>query len=128
MYIHLPGRHYDVNLFHLKSFVWVLRTKPSKFVHILFFFWAVSRRYGAASLTSPSCLYRLELNSDRLFQVYQQGFFLSAGFFQVFSKIWMLTSLEFQVGLSFLNSSFWTHETWLVYNHCQMHCLQTIKV
>ena len=37
MYIHLPGRHYDVNLFHLKFFVSVLRTKPSKFVHILFF-------------------------------------------------------------------------------------------
>ena len=37
MYIHLPGRHYDANLFHLKAFVSVFRTKPSKFVHILFF-------------------------------------------------------------------------------------------
>ena len=38
MYIHLPGRHYDVNLFRLKFFVSVLKTKASKFVHILFFF------------------------------------------------------------------------------------------
>ena len=37
MYIHLPGRRYDVSLFHLKAFVSVLRTKSSKFVHILFF-------------------------------------------------------------------------------------------
>ena len=56
MYIHLPGRHYDAKLFHLKAFVSVFRTKPSKFVHILFFFWAVSRRYGAATSTSPTCL------------------------------------------------------------------------
>ena len=82
MYIHLPGRHYDVNLFHRKSFVSVLRTKPFKFAHILFFWGTVSRRYGAASSTLPTCLYRLELNSDSLFQVYQQGFFLSAGLFR----------------------------------------------
>ena len=37
MYIHLPGRHYDVILFHLKSFISVLRTKSSKFVDVLFF-------------------------------------------------------------------------------------------
>ena len=37
MYIHLLERHYDVNIFHLKSFVSVLRTKSSKSVHILFF-------------------------------------------------------------------------------------------
>ena len=33
----------------------------------------------ATSLTSPNRLYRLELHLDRLFLVYQQGFFLSAG-------------------------------------------------
>ena len=104
MYIHLPGRHYDANLFHLKAFVSVLRTKSSKFVHILFFFWAVSRRYGAASSTSPTCLCRLELYLDRLFQVYQQGFFVSAGLFR---KIWVLSLPEFQVVLSVLNSGFW---------------------
>ena len=38
MYIHLPGRHYDANLFHLKAFVSVFRTKPSKFFHIYIFF------------------------------------------------------------------------------------------
>ena len=38
MYVHLPGRYYDVNLFHLKAFVSVLRIKSSKFVHISFFF------------------------------------------------------------------------------------------
>ena len=37
MYIHLPDRYYDVNLLHLQSFVSVLMTKSSKFVHILFF-------------------------------------------------------------------------------------------
>ena len=68
MYIHLSGRHYDVKLFHLKALVSVLRTKPSKFVHILFFFfWAVSRRCGAASSTSSTGLYRLELYLGRLF-------------------------------------------------------------
>ena len=91
----------------------------------IFFFWTVSRQYGAASLTSPACLYCLELYLDRLFPVYQQGFFLSAGLFR---KIWVLSSPEFQVVLSVLNSSFWTHETWLVHNHCQMHSIQTIKV
>ena len=81
MCIRLPVRH-DINLFHLKAFVSVLRTKPSKFVHILFFFWAVSRQYGAASSTSPTCLCRLELYLDRLFQVYQQGFFSLSRSFQ----------------------------------------------
>ena len=89
-----------------------------------FFFWAVSRRYGASSSTSPTFLYRFELHLGRLFQVYQQGFFLSTGLFR---KIWVLSLPEFQVVLSVLNSGYWTHETLLVYNHCQMHSIQTIK-
>ena len=77
MYIHLPGRHYEVNLFHPQAFV--CEQSLPRFT-IFCFFWAVSRRYAAASSTSPGCLYRLELHLDRLFLVYQQGFVLSAGF------------------------------------------------
>ena len=55
MYIHLPGRHYDVNLFHPQAFV-SEQSLPS--LSILFF-WAVTRRYAAASSASLSCLYRL---------------------------------------------------------------------
>ena len=36
----------------------------------------------AANLTSPSCLYHLELHLDRLFLAYQQRLFLSAGRFR----------------------------------------------
>ena len=76
MYIHLSGRHYDVNHFQLQAFV----SGPS--LPSLPIFWAVSRLSAAAISTSPSCLYRLELHLDRLFLVYQQGFFLSAGLFR----------------------------------------------
>ena len=86
MYIHLPGRHSEVNLFLLQAFVSVLRTKYSKFVHILFFFWVVSRRYGATSLTSPACLYCLELYLDRLFPIYQQNFFCQQVFWEDLSS------------------------------------------
>ena len=44
MYIHLPGRHYNVNLLHPQA---LLRTKSSS-LSIFCFFWAVSRRYAAA--------------------------------------------------------------------------------
>ena len=76
MYIHLPGRHYDVNLFQPQSFVSGL-SLPS-----LSIFWAVSRRSAAAISTSPGCLYGSELHVDSLFLVYQQGFFLSDGLFR----------------------------------------------
>ena len=45
MYIHLPGRHYDVNPFQPQAFVSGL-SLPS-----LSIFWAVSRRSAAAILT-----------------------------------------------------------------------------
>ena len=45
-------------------------------------FWALSRRYAASISTLPGCLYRLELHLDKLFLVYQQGFFLPAGLFR----------------------------------------------
>ena len=76
MYIHLPGRHYDVNLFQPQAFVSRL-SLPS-----LSIFWAVSRQSAAAISTSLGCLYRLELHLDRLLLVYQQGVFLSAGLFR----------------------------------------------
>ena len=119
MYIDLLGRHYDVNLFQPQGFVSRL-SLPS-----LSIFWTVSRQSAAAISASPGCLYRLELHLDRLFLVYQQGFFLSAG---LFKKIWVLSSPTFQVALSVLSSSFWTHETWLVYNHCQTHSIQTVII
>ena len=65
MYINLPGRHYDFNLFQPQAFVSGL-SLPS-----LFIFWAVSRRSAGAISTSPGCLDRLELHLDRLFLAYQ---------------------------------------------------------
>ena len=76
MYIHLSGRHYDVNHFQPQAFV-SRRSLPS-----LSIFSDVSRRSAAAILTSPGCLYHLELRLDKLFLVFQQGFFLSAGLFR----------------------------------------------
>ena len=75
MYIHLSGRHYDVNHFQPQAFVSGL-SLPS-----LSIFWDVSRRSAAAILTSPGCFYSLELRLDKLFLVFRQGFFLSAGLF-----------------------------------------------
>ena len=72
MYIHLPEKHYGVNLFHSQAFV---SEQSLSSLSIFSFLWAVSRRYAAASSTSPGCLYCLELQLDRLFLVYQQGFF-----------------------------------------------------
>ena len=43
MYIHLPGRHYNVNLFHPQAFL----SEQSLQVCPDFFFWAVSRRNTA---------------------------------------------------------------------------------
>ena len=85
MYIHLPGRHYDVNPFQPQAFVSGL-SLPS-----LSIFWAVSRRSAAAISTSHGCLYRLELHLDRLFLVYRQGFFLSA---RLFRKMWVLSAID----------------------------------
>ena len=52
MYIHLPGRHYDINLFHLKSlFQCPEQSLPS--LSIFCFFRAVSRRYGVLLRLHP---------------------------------------------------------------------------
>ena len=48
MYIHLPGRHYDFNLFQPQAFVSGL-SLPS-----LFIFWAVSRRSADAISIHPA--------------------------------------------------------------------------
>ena len=45
MYIHLPGTHYDVNLFNPQAFV-SEQSLPS--LSIFRYFWAVSGRYAAA--------------------------------------------------------------------------------
>ena len=47
MYIHLPGRHYDVNLFHPQAFV-SEQSLPS--LSIFCFFWDVSGRYEPVKL------------------------------------------------------------------------------
>ena len=78
MYIHLPGRHYDINLFQPQAFV------PGLSLPSLSIFRVVSRRYAAAISTLHGCLCHLELHLDRLFLVYQQGFFLSPGLFRKF--------------------------------------------
>ena len=71
-FISLADITYDVNLFHPQALV---STKPSKFCTYFVFpglFWD---DMVAARSTSLGCLYRLELHLDRLFLVYQQGFF-----------------------------------------------------
>ena len=71
-FISLADITYDVNLFHPQALV---LTKSSKFCTYFVFpglFWD---DMVAARSTSLSCLYRLELHLDRLFLVYQQGFF-----------------------------------------------------
>ena len=45
MYIHLPGRHYDVNLFHPQAF---LSEQSLQVCQYFIFFWAVSRQYAVA--------------------------------------------------------------------------------
>ena len=123
MYIHLPGRHYDINLFHPQAFVSEQRLAG---LPIFCCFSAVSRQYAAASSSSPGCLYRLEFILFTLRQVISG---LPARSFSVsrsFRKIWVVTAPEFQVVLSVLSLSFWTHETRLVYNHCRTHPIQTI--
>ena len=52
MYIHLPGRHYDINLFHLKSLSQCSEQSLSR-LSIFCFFWAVSRRYGVLVRLHP---------------------------------------------------------------------------
>ena len=76
MHIHLPGKHYYVNLFHPQAFV--SEQSLSNLFIFCFFSGLFLGDMVAASLTSPGCLYRLELHIDSLFMVYQQGFFLSA--------------------------------------------------
>ena len=71
-FISLADITYDVNLFHPQALV---STKSSKFCTYFVFpglFWD---DMVAARSTSLGCLYRLELHLDRLFLVYQQGFF-----------------------------------------------------
>ena len=78
MYIHLPVRHYDVNLFHPQAF---LSEQSRYFVFSGLFLDDMHLLYS----TSPGCLYCLDLyclHLDRLFLAYQQDFFLSAGLFR----------------------------------------------
>ena len=125
MHIHLPGRHYHVNFFHSQAFV--SEQKVFQVCPYFVFSGLFLDDMVAASSASPGCFYRLVLHWDRLFLIYQQGFFRLAGHFR---KIWVLSSPEFQVLLlglsSYYSSSFWTHETWLVYNRFQTHSMQTI--
>ena len=65
----------------------------------------------AASSTSSGCLDHLELHLDRFSLVYQQLFFCQ----QIYRKVWVISSPEFQVVLSILSSIFWKHEMWPVY-------------
>ena len=89
MYIHLPGRHYDVNLFHPQAF---LSEQSLQVCPYFVFSGMFLDDMQLLCSTSPGCLYRLHL--DRLFLIYQQGFSLSAG---LFKKIWVLSLPEFQV-------------------------------
>ena len=104
--------------FSCKSLSLSAQNKAFQVFPYFVFFWAVSRRYRAASSTSPACLYRLELYLDRLFQFYQQGFFFC-------QQVFLGRFESFLAGVSgsavSLNSSFWMHKTWLAYNHCQTH-------
>ena len=89
MYIHLPGRHYDVNLFHPQAF---LSEQNLQVCPYFVFSGLFLDDMQLLCSTSPGCLYRLHL--DRLFLVYQQDFFLWAGLSR---KIWVLFSPDFQV-------------------------------
>ena len=89
MYIHLPGRHYDVNLIHPQAF---LSEQSLQVCPYFVFSGLFLDDMQLLCSTSPGCLYRLHLH--RLFPLYQQGFFLPTGLFR---KIWVLSSPEFQV-------------------------------
>ena len=89
MYIHLPGTHYDVKIFHPEDF---LSEQSLQFCQYFVFAGLFLDDIQLLCSTSPGCLYRLHV--DRLFLVYQQGFLLSAGSFR---KIWELYLPEFQV-------------------------------
>ena len=89
MYIHLPVRHYDVNLFHPQAF---LSEQSLQVCSYFVFSGLFLDDMQLLCPTSPGCLYRLHLH--RLFPLYQQGFFLPTGLFR---KIWVLSSPEFQV-------------------------------
>ena len=81
MYIVLPGRHYDVNLFHPQAFL----SEQSLQVYQYFVFSGLFLDdMQLLCSTSAGCLYRLHL--DRLFLVYQQGIFLLAGPFRKFES------------------------------------------
>ena len=70
MYIHLPGRDYDVNLFHPKAF---LSEQSLQVCQYFVFSRLFLDNMQLLCLASPGYLYRLHLN--RLFLVYQEGFF-----------------------------------------------------
>ena len=89
MYIYLPGRHYNVNLFHPQTF---LSEQSLQVCPYFVFSGLFLDEMQLLCSRSPGCLYRLHL--DMLFLVYQQGFFLSTGLSR---KIWVLSSAEFEV-------------------------------
>ena len=83
-FISLEDITYDVNLFYPQALV---STKSSKFCTYFVFpglFWD---DMVAARSTSLGCLYRLELHLDRLFLVYQQGFFCQQVFLGRFQRL-----------------------------------------
>ena len=66
MYIHLPGRHYDVNLFHPQAF---LSEQSLQVCPYFVFSGLFLDNMQLLCLTSPGCLYRLEFISFTLRQV-----------------------------------------------------------
>ena len=66
MYIHLPGRHYDVNLFHPQAF---LSEQSLQVCPYFVFSGLFLDDMQLLCLTSPGCLYRLEFISFTLRQV-----------------------------------------------------------
>ena len=95
MYVHLPGRHYNVNLFHPQAF---LSEQSLQVCPYFVFSGLFLDDMQLLCLTSPGCLYRLEFISFTLTQVVSslpaRFFFLPTGLFR---KIWVLSSPEFQV-------------------------------
>ena len=95
MYVHLPCRHYNVNLFHPQAF---LSEQSLQVCPYFVFSGLFLDDMQLLCLTSPGCLYRLEFISFTLTQVVSslpaRFFFLPTGLFR---KIWVLSSPEFQV-------------------------------
>ena len=112
-------QNYDFNHLHLQSCVseQILSSFPCLVPSGVFL-----DDMMAASSTSSGYSYCLESHLGKLSLAYQKGFFYQ----QVFRKIWVLSSPEFQVVLSILILSFWANKTWLVYTLCHTHPIKTV--